>query len=196
MVISKHLQQQSSSKQNPMKKSYLFIASVLLSGISTAWADVAIYTTVSVSGCPACTVTDPTGLRADAVGHQIYGYPTGWDVWANSVDRLTVVNGIGVDFSVPSLPAGKTFNLDRLKIFGLSSRSKMTVPLTYNLVAYHPNNAIPDVVPFTIPARVVSTVMLSGYPQLKNLTKVSVSYPATSYIGKTYFIETEFTKNP
>jgi hypothetical protein len=48
-------------------------------------------------------------------------------------------------------------------------------------------------VPFTVPARIISTVDLSADPQLKNLTKVSVTYPATSYIGKTYFIETTFT---
>ena len=179
-----------------MKKLYATAAALALSGAPAAWADIATYSTVPVSGCPACAAADPSGLQADAVGHPVYGYPTGWDVWANATDRLTVVNGIGVDFSVPSLPAGKTFNLARLKIFGLSQRSKTTVPLTYNLVAYHPGNPIPDIVPFTIPARVVSTVLLSAYPQLKNLSRVGVSYPATSYIGKTNFIETEFTKNP
>lgn len=179
-----------------MKKLYAALSAVLLTSASSAWADVATYSTVAVTNCPTCTVTDPTGLEADATGHQVYGYPTGWDVWANATDHLVVVNGIGVDFSVPSLPTGKTFNLDQLKIFGLATNSSTTVPLTYNLAAYHPNNPVPDIVPFTIPARVVSTVSLSSYPQLKNLTKVSVLYPATSYIGKTYFISTTFSKNP
>jgi hypothetical protein len=69
------------------------------------------------------------------------------------------------------------------------------VPLTYNLIAYHPDGSI-QTVPITIKARVQSTVNLSTYPQLKNLTKLTVFYPATSYIGKTYFIEVQFTKNP
>ncbi|MGZ8144543.1 MAG: hypothetical protein ACXW0L_08030 [Methylosarcina sp.] len=118
------------------------------------------------------------------------GYPTGWDVWANATDHLVVANGIGVDFSVP----GKSsFDLNKLKIFGYSVRSKTTVPLTYNLVAYHADSTAPDIVPFTVPARIISTVDLSPYPQLKNLTKVSINYPSTSYIGKTYYIETTFT---
>lgn len=168
----------------------LTLAGLFLGGAFTAQAEVATYATVPVSFCPTCTVTDPSGLQADAVGHQIWGYPTGWDVWANTTDHLVVVNGIGVDFSVP----GKsTFDLNKLKIFGYSVRSRTTVPLTYNLVAYHPGAEAPDIVPFTIPARIISTVDLSAYPQLKDLTKVSVAYPSTSYIGKTYFIETSFT---
>jgi hypothetical protein len=161
----------------------------LLSGVTIAQAQVATYATVPVTGCPTCTATDPSNLKVEAIGHQVYGYPTGWDVWTSAAEHLVVVNGIGADFTLPNT----TFDLTRLKLFGYSIRSKTVVPLTYNLIAYHPNNPIPDVVPFTIPARVISTVDLSVYPQLKNLEKVSVSFPATSFIGKTYFIETQFT---
>ena len=151
----------------------------------------ATFATVLVSGCPTCSATDPTGLVANAVGHELFGGPHPWDVWANSSERLTVANGIGVDFTLP----GKTFDLNKLTLFGLSAKYSTTAPLTYNVVAYHPGNPVPDVIPFTIAARVVRTVDLTGYTQLKNLEKVSISYPATSYIGKTNFIGVEFNRH-
>jgi hypothetical protein len=181
-----------------MKRLLATAAWLFLSGVSSVRADVTTYSnpTLMVTGCPGCTVTDPTGLNAYAIGHQSYGTPNGWDVWVNPTDRLTVANGFGVDFTVPQqLQLGKTFDVTGFKIFGLSSRSQTTVPLTYNLIAYHPDGSI-QTVPITIRARVQSTVNLSTYPQLKNLTKLTVFYPATSYIGKTYFIEVQFTKNP
>jgi hypothetical protein len=174
-----------------MKFNYkmLLLTAGLLSGTSAAQADLlATFATVPVSGCPTCTAIDPTGLEANAVGHELFGGSHPWDVWANASERLTVANGIGVDFTVP----GKTFDLKKLKLFGLSSKYSTTAPLTYNVVAYHPNNPVPDVIPFTIAARVVRSVDLTGYTQLNNLEKVSISYPATSYIGKTNFIEVQF----
>jgi hypothetical protein len=166
----------------------LLLTAGLLSGISVARADLATFATVPVSGCPTCLAIDPTGLEAEAVGHQLFGGPNPWDVWANASERLTVANGIGVDFTLP----GKTFDLKTLKLFGISAKYSTTAPLTYNVVAYHPKNPIPEVIPFTIAARVVRTVDLTGYTQLTNLEKVSISYPATSYIKKTNFIEVQF----
>ena len=85
-----------------------------------------------------------------------------------------------------------TFDFKTLKPFGIFCKYSPTAPLTYNVVTYHPNNSIPDVIPFTIAARVLRTVDLKAYSQLTNLEKVSNSYPATSYIKKTKFIEVQF----
>ncbi|MCX7101562.1 MAG: hypothetical protein NTX38_08730 [Methylobacter sp.] len=171
------------------KKTLPLVITRMLSGITMAQAEVVTFSNVTVTGCHTCTAIDPSNLKIEAIGHPVYGYPTGWDVWTSAAEHLVIVNGIGADFSVPNA----TFDLTKLKMLGNSTRVKTVVPLTYNLVAYHHNNPVPDIIPFTIPARVVSAVDFSSYPQLKNLDKVSISFPATSYIGKTYFIETQFT---
>jgi hypothetical protein len=108
------------------------------------------------------------------------GGPYPWDVRANASERLTVANGIGVDFTLPD----RTFDLKTLKLFGMSGKHSTTAPLTYNVLAYHPNNPIPDVIPFRIAARVLRTVDLTGYTQSTRLEKESNSYPAISYIKK------------
>lgn len=176
-----------------MKKLYpLFLAIPALLWLSNASADtVATFSTVPVTGCPTCTALDPVGLQADAFGHPYYGSVTGYDVWATSAEHLAVANGIGVDFT----PVNGPIDLNQLKLFGLSSHYKTTVPLTYNISFYHPGVSTPDVVPFTINARVVATYDFSTYAQAKNVSKISVTYPATSYIGKTDFIEVHFTQH-
>ena len=103
----------------------LLLTAGLLSGISVARADLATFATVPVSGCPTCLAIDPTGLEAEAVGHQLFGGPNPWDVWANASERLTVANGLGVDFTLP----GRTFDLKTLKLFGISAKYSTTMRL-------------------------------------------------------------------
>ena len=70
-----------------MKFNYkmLLLTAGLLSGISVARADLlATFATVPVSGCPTCTAIDPSGLEANAVGHELFGGSHPWDVWANA----------------------------------------------------------------------------------------------------------------
>lgn len=175
-----------------MKKIFLFLGVPALLGFSNANADVvASFSTVPVASCPVCVALDPAGLQANAFGNPYYGSVTGYDVWATPAEHLAVANGIGVDFT----PTGGPIDLNQIKLFGLSSHYKTAVPMTYNISFYHPGVAVPDVMPFTIIARAVTVYNFSAYPQAKNLSKISVTYPATSYIGKTDFIEVHFTQH-
>lgn len=67
-----------------------------------------------------------------------------------------------------------TFDFKTLKPFGIFGKYSPTAQLTYNVVTYHPNNSIPDVIPFTIAARVLRTVDLTGYSQLTNLERCRI----------------------
>ncbi len=173
-------------------KKILFLGLPLLLAFSNSNADVtATFSTVPVTGCPTCTALDPVGLQANAFGNPYYGSVTGYDVWATASEHLAVANGIGVDFT----PVNGPIDLNKIKLFGLSSHYKTTVPLTYNISFYHPGVSLPDVVPFTINARTQTVYDFTAYPQAKNLSKISVTYPATSYIGKTNFIEVHFIQH-
>jgi hypothetical protein len=153
----------------------------MLAGPGLALADTAKFNT-TVTGCPACQAVDSTGLVAQASGQLL---PNGWTVKAGA-NGLYVANGIGAVFTLP----GKTFDLTGLKLFATNAYTKTTAPVTITLYAFHPGNAIADMVQIRYNSRVVSDLPLTD-PRLNAIDLLVASYGPE--IGYNYFIETRFT---
>jgi hypothetical protein len=94
-------------------------------------------------------------------------------------------------FSYP----GRTFDLTALKLFGYYFGNPRAAgkTLQYNILAYHPGNATPVVVTFTIKSLAYPVTKTWNDPRLQGLDKAVIQFAPN--VGKTYFIETTFRLN-
>ena len=140
----------------------------------------------AVIGCPACTVTDTTGLVASATGQL---YPNGWTVSTTLAGHLQVSNGIGADFTLP----GHTFDLQGFTLAGRSNRTSGPATLSYTVYGYHPDPAAPVEMTVISVASRASPVFKAVDSRFTNLESVSVRYAPD--IGVNYFVDVRFTSH-